>query len=245
MKRIAVAVVVATIFSGVFARELPEFLHVCKRDNPNLGECMKSSVENIRPYLIAGLPEYHMPSLEPLLLKELVAAPGTITLRLRNVHVYGASNFTVSRLKANIDRLRFVVELNFSNLFIKGDYDVNGKVILLSLKGSGPMTGNFTNCKGLVKLQAEKARGPDGESYLRMVDFKTKIAVAQGQLKLENLFGGDPVLGEAINMAINSNFDSFLKELQPSIESAISETFLKIANSILDQFTYDSLFPLS
>ena len=245
MKRIAVAVVVATIFSGVLARELPEFLHVCKRNNPNLGECMKSSVENIRPYLVAGLPEYNMPSLEPLILKEVVAAPGTIILRVKNIYVHGASNFTVSRLKANLDKLRFVVELDFPKLFIKGDYDVDGKVILLRLQGSGPITGTFTNCKGLVKLQAEIARGPDGENHLRVVDFKTKIAVAQGQLKLENLFGGDPILGEAINMAINSNFDSFLKELQPSIESAISDIFLKIANSILDQFTYDSLFPLS
>lgn len=141
--------------------------------------------------------------------------------------------------------MRFAVELSFAKLSIEGDYDVDGKVILLRLQGSGPMTGNFTNCRGLVKLQAQMTPGEDGKTYLKVVDFKTKISVGQGLLKLKNLFGGDPVLGEAINMAINSNFDSFIKELQPSIESAISDTFWTIANSILTQFTYDALFPVS
>ncbi|XP_076620692.1 circadian clock-controlled protein daywake [Colletes latitarsis] len=246
MKVLLTVSIVATIFATAFARDLPNFLHVCKRNDPNLSNCIKKSVENFKPYLINGLPEYNIPTLEPLLLDELEAEPGnTIKLRLRNVHVYGASNFTVSRLKANIDTLRFVVELNFSSLSIESDYDIDGKVILLRIKGSGPMTGNFTNCKGLVKLQAHVVQQDDGANYVEIVNFITKISVGKGHLLLKNLFGGDPLLGEAINVAINSNFDDFIKELQPSLESAISSTFLKIANSILGQFTYEMLFPLS
>ncbi|XP_043251476.1 circadian clock-controlled protein daywake [Colletes gigas] len=246
MKVLLTLSIVATIFAAAFARDLPSFLHVCKRNDPNLSNCIKKSVENFKPYLINGLPEYNIPTLEPLLLDELEAEPGnTIKLRLKNVHVYGASNFTVSRLKANTDTLRFVVELNFSSLSIESDYDIDGKVILLRIKGSGPMTGNFTNCKGLVKLQAHVVKRDDGANYVEIVNFITKISVGKGHLLLKNLFGGDPLLGEAINVAINSNFDDFIKELQPSLESAISSTFLKIANSILGQFTYEMLFPLS
>ncbi|XP_076238609.1 circadian clock-controlled protein daywake [Calliopsis andreniformis] len=247
MKRIALTcLIVATIFGAALGRDVPDFIQVCKRNDPNLSQCIKNSVENFRPHLVAGVPDYNIPSLEPLMLKELVSTSGgNIKLKLKNVLVHGASNFTVQRLKANVETLRFVVELGFSKLSIEGDYDVDGKVILLRLQGSGPMTGNFSDCKGLVKLQAERTQGADGQTYVRMVEFKTKISVGQGHLKLNNLFGGDPVLGDAINTAINSNFDSFIKELQPSIESAISDTFLKIANSVLTQFTYNSLFPLS
>lgn len=61
---------------------------------------MTDSVEYLRPYLVKGVPEYNIPSLEPLLLKELVAAEGTgIRISARDVHAYGASDFTVRRLK--------------------------------------------------------------------------------------------------------------------------------------------------
>nr|XP_033333424.1 circadian clock-controlled protein [Megalopta genalis] len=238
--------VLATIFATALARDLPEFLHVCKRSDPKLSDCIKASVENVKPYLVHGVPEYKLPSLEPLVLKELVSASGNnINLKLRNVNVYGASNFTVTKMRANIDALRFVIELDFASLSLEGEYDIDGKVILLRIHGSGPMSGNFTNCKGQVKLQAAMTKGEDGQNYVKIVDFKTRIAVGNGRLQLDNLFGGDPTLGEAVNVAINSNFDAFIKEIQPSIESAISDTFLKIANGILTQFTYETLFPLS
>lgn len=237
--------ILATVFTVAMARDLPDFLHICKRTDPQLGDCMKASVEKVKPYLLRGVPEYKLPSLEPLKLKELVSTSGnSIKLKLRNVDVYGASNFTVTKMRANIDTLRFVIELDLPHLSLDGDYDIDGKVILLRLQGSGPMYGNFTNCKGKVKLQATTAKGEDGQNYVKIVDFKTRIAVGSGHLKLNNLFGGDPALGEAVNLAINSNFDAFIKEIQPSLESAISDTFQQIANSILNQFTYETLFPL-
>lgn len=147
--------------------------------------------------------------------------------------------------RASLDTLSFVAELDISNLAIEGNYDVDGRIILLQIRGSGPMTGDFTNCKALVKMQMQMSKGNDGENYLKLADLKTRISVGGGKLKLQNLFGGDPVLGEAVNTAINSNFDSFLKEIKPSIESAISNTFTDIANSILQQFTYEMLFPES
>ncbi|XP_076644822.1 circadian clock-controlled protein daywake [Halictus rubicundus] len=238
--------ILAAVFTVAFARDLPEFLHVCKRNDPQLGDCIKASVENVKPYLLRGVPEYKLPSLEPLKLKELVSTSGNnLNLKLKNVDVYGASNFSVTKIRANIDTLRFVIELDLPNLALEGDYEIDGKVILLRLQGSGPVFGNFTNCKAKVKLQAATTKGKDGQNLVNIVDFKTRIAVGSGHLKLNNLFGGDPALGEAVNVAINSNFDAFIKEIQPSLESAISDTFLQIANSILTQFSYETLFPLS
>lgn len=85
----------------------------------------------------------------------------------------------------------------------------------------------------------------DGESYLKVAELKTKIFVQDGALHLQNLFGGDPVLGEAVNGAINGNFNGFVTEIKPAVESAISNTFIDISNSILQQFPYKILFPES
>lgn len=135
--------------------------------------------------------------------------------------------------------------MDFSNLVIKGEYDVDGQIILLRIHGNGPLNGLFHNCKAIVKMQMEMIKGKDDQNYIKIVDLQTKIFIGSGSLKLDNLFGGDPVLGDAINVAINSNFDSFMKEIIPVIETAISSTFIDISNSILLQFPYEILFPES
>lgn len=79
---------------------IAEFLHVCNRNDPDINKCISESVMHIRPYLVEGVPEYNIPSLEPLLLKELVASESQNGIRIsgNNVKAYGASDFTVGRM---------------------------------------------------------------------------------------------------------------------------------------------------
>ncbi|XP_015604906.1 circadian clock-controlled protein [Cephus cinctus] len=237
-------VAILSIAGAVTAVDLPEFLHVCKRKDPQVEACMTQSVEYLRPYLMKGVPECNIPALEPLLLKELVATEGTgIRITANDVHAYGASNFNVRRLKIDLNLLRFEVDVDLPHLFIDGQYQVDGRVLLLPIRGSGPMKGNFTGCTGAVKLQGEILKGDDGEEHLHFSDFRMKISIGKGNLLLENLFGGERTLGDIVNSAINSNFDAFIRELQPLIEKALSEAFLEIANNIVGPFTYQQLFP--
>ena len=148
--------------------------------------------------------------------------------------------------RANLETLTFIVDVDLPRLSISGNYDVNGRIILLYIRGNGPMQGNFTNSKAFVKIQMKEFKKEDGESYLKVAELKTKIAVVQdGALHLENLFGGDPVLSDAVNNAINSNFNSFVTEIKPTVENAISNAFTDIANGILQQFPFKTLFPES
>ncbi|KAK1120375.1 hypothetical protein K0M31_012356 [Melipona bicolor] len=246
MKTIVLIGLVLAISGVALARDLPEFIHVCKKNEPNLSECIKSSIINMKPQLKTGVPDYKIPSLEPLILKELVAtAGGNIKLKLTNVIIHGASDFSLTKLKANLETLTFVADLDLPRLSLKGNYDVNGRIILLHIRGNGPMEGNVTNSKGFVKIQMKEYKKEDGESYLKVAEIKTKIFVQDGALHLQNLFGGDPVLGEAVNNAINSNFNGFVTEIKPALESAISNAFTDIANGILQQVPFKTLFPES
>ncbi|XP_046743262.1 protein takeout-like [Diprion similis] len=239
---IALLLAVVTRASAV---DLPEYIHVCKRRDPNVENCISQSVEYLRPYLVKGVPEHNIPSLEPLLLKELVAAEGTgIRISARDVHAYGASDFTVRRLKIDLDKLRFEVDINLPHLYIDGMYEIAGRVLLLPISGSGPMRGNFTECTGAVRMQGELRKDKDGEDHLHYSDFRMKISIGKGNLRLENLFGGERALGDVVNAAINNNFDAFIRELKPLIEKALSDAFLEIANNIVDPFTYKQLFPV-
>lgn len=57
-------------------------------------------MEALRPYLKTGVPDHNIPSLEPLLLKELTASQGTgMKISVKNVKVFGASSFKIKKLK--------------------------------------------------------------------------------------------------------------------------------------------------
>ncbi|XP_058803118.1 circadian clock-controlled protein daywake [Phymastichus coffea] len=227
------------------ALELPDFIHVCRRNEPDIEACIRRSVEDLRPQLMSGVPEYNIPSLEPLLLKELVAAEGTGGLKItaRDVSAFGASNFIVQKLRIDLNTLRFALDILLPHLYIEGLYEIDGRVLLLPIRGNGPMTGNFTDATGSVKIQANLFKDAKGEEHVGLSEFRMRINIRKGSLKLDNLFGGDPTLGTVINNAINSNFDAFIKELQPLIEKALSSAFMDIGNSIVRPFTYDQLFP--
>lgn len=77
-----------------------EFLHICKAKDRNFEPCVVESIEYLKMYLRDGVPEYNIPSLEPLKLNLSMIDP-TKTLRVRasNLNVFGASDFYVKRLK--------------------------------------------------------------------------------------------------------------------------------------------------
>lgn len=79
------------------------FLQVCKKSDPNINACIFSSVNNLRPYLVAGIPEYDIPSLEPIDLGDLIVAGSQtgqgLYITANDIKAYGASNWTLKNLK--------------------------------------------------------------------------------------------------------------------------------------------------
>jgi hypothetical protein len=79
------------------------FIKVCRRSDPHLNDCIKNSVEHLRPLLAKGIPEFDIPSCEPLCIPEVVIdqGSGAVAVRstYRNVKVYGPSKFILRHVK--------------------------------------------------------------------------------------------------------------------------------------------------
>lgn len=71
-----------------------------------------------------------------------------------------------------------------------------------------------------------------------------KIAVQNGKIILDDLFGGEKILGDIVSQAINENFELFSQDLIPLIEKSLSRIFKTTSNKILERFTMSQLFPL-
>ncbi|GLV39161.1 uncharacterized protein CBL_06212 [Carabus blaptoides fortunei] len=241
MYRLLLTILCAVVFCA--STEVPEFIHLCKINDPEFIECIKKSAEALKPIFAKGAPDYNIPSLEPLIMDELISEQsGGLHITAKNVKAYGASNYFFKDLKIDMDSQRYDIDVELPNLGIEADYGVDGKVILVPIRGSGPMTANVTDILAKVVLIGEITE-IDGEKHLNFKTMTINVKVGGGSGKLYNLFNGDKVLGDIVNDTINKNFDAFLKELLPVIERSLASVFLKIANSIVSPYTFAQLFP--
>ena len=98
------------------------------------------------------------------------------------------------------------------------------------------------NNQARVKLLCEKY-AKDGKEYVRVKKLVVRIQIEKGRFDMKDLFRGDPVLSQAGNQFINENSRLFLDELTPGLERSLSDTFKATANEIMQQATFDEIFP--
>jgi len=243
----AIAVFCLATLCGAVNKPIPKYLHVCHKSDVHLTECMIKSIETLRPYLVRGIPELDIPSIDPINIGDLLVSESTqsngIRITAKNIKSYGSGAFRIRNLEVIEYGQLYNVEVFFPEMRVEGTYDVSGQVLLLPIKGTGQFVGNFTDCIGNARLQFARKQVGD-EAIAQIKKFTIKIKVGKGAIKLHNLFNGDQVLGEAINAVINQNFDVVSKDIIPLVEKALQRTLRRIATKITENFSYDEVFPL-
>ncbi|XP_055903734.1 protein takeout [Eupeodes corollae] len=248
-RQFLVLVLLLVVFDVYLAQspKIPDYIHICHRNDPKINECIRNTVHEMRPYLGDGIKELNVPPLEPLYIGDLNILDGGrngFTVKTKNLNIYGAANFEIKKLNA-LDQGRHIdFEMVLPRLHGEGTYDVSGQLLALPLKGNGRFSGNFTNFNAFVKLDFEVKTDSENVDRVGIKNLEVKIIMGKGRIRLYNLFNGDKTLGDIINETINQNFETFTMELIPPIERALEKKFLSIAGKIMETFTYDELFPV-
>ncbi|CAH1399267.1 unnamed protein product [Nezara viridula] len=235
-------VLLVAVHHGAYAK-IPEFIHVCNRNDPMIDQCILNSVESLKPLLLKGIPELDIPSLEPVRFPEIVIAK-TSSFRAvgTDVVISGASNYKITSFKSNIPKLTFFIGLHFPYIQVDANYDVNMRILALILRGNGPLQSNNTDINANAILKGHK-EVRNGKTYAKFDALELKLKWKNYNVKLENLFNGDRRLGEAVNAALNQNKKELLDAILPTLERVVSNTLLDITDKITKNFTFEELFP--
>lgn len=120
----------------------------CRKNDPNLNGCIRESIEKLRPNLSEGIPELLVPPCEPLTIPKINIKQNAGAIRMEseysNVSVSGLSNFTLRSVRVDTINNKFRINLWFPALKMTANYHIHGKLLLMSLAGNGPCTGNFS-----------------------------------------------------------------------------------------------------
>lgn len=103
-------------------------------------------MENIRPHLPNGIPDMHIPVLEPLHVMHAELDTGaTFKAIFDNIRIYGLTNYTVKNVNVDFAKNTLDLELLFPHVQALADYQLKGRLLILQLNGYGKSDGSY--CK--------------------------------------------------------------------------------------------------
>ncbi|KAF6204257.1 hypothetical protein GE061_002597 [Apolygus lucorum] len=235
-----------SVFISSTIAKIPSYIHVCKRNDPELDKCVLNSVEILKPKLVKGIPELDIPALEPLSLKDLVLQHGGRALKFSgtNYIIHGASNYEIDDLKLDLPNKVFQVQMRFPKIVLDADYEVAGKFLSFNLQGKGPVNVVAENIDGKAILKGKQLM-KNGKEYFILDSMDLKLNLKNYELKLSRGFFKDQAVTDAINVALHENKREIINLVRPRLEEVVKDVLLDTANKITNHFTYDELFPES
>lgn len=124
------------------------FIQICSQSDPKLSACIRKSILALRPHLSDGIPEINVPSLNPLLVPEfsvLQESGINVQATFKNITIYGATNFRLRSVRSDVKSDKFRIKIWFPELIMKGEYAIQGTMLMMPINGNGMAYGNF--CK--------------------------------------------------------------------------------------------------
>jgi hypothetical protein len=218
------------------------YITLCHRKDPNLGTCFQKAVEQIRPHMKDGIPELFIPPMSPLVLPQAGLDNGdNFKASFRNIEVYYVDEFRVDNLNVDLDNVIFDVAISFPRLRIKSQYNIDGKILILQLKGQGPADGNFTDVSGKLMVNGNIFT-KKGKEYIDVKNAKLDLNLGKPVFKFENLFRENRELNEQTNKIVNENVVEIIDELRPIIDQTVTEIVFGVITRIFNRFSMDDLF---
>ncbi|XP_060873063.1 circadian clock-controlled protein daywake-like [Metopolophium dirhodum] len=246
---IASIVLIAQQTQHTTAKRLPNFVHVCKRSDPQIEKCLLQTIESLRPELPNGIPKMQIPALEPMVIPMLVVNRNEDALKvkatIKDVQAWGGSKFVINNLKINFEKLNGEGTVLLPNLFVNCTYDIDGRLMVVPLQGQGIFRGNITNTKADVKASLEVLKDKKNREYFQVKDIRIKLKVgdANGKIIPQNINKNNDVLTETASTFYHQNRRVVLDIITPIAEEIAVEFSLQIANTILKTILYDEILP--
>uniref|UniRef100_A0A1A9UR58 Uncharacterized protein n=1 Tax=Glossina austeni TaxID=7395 RepID=A0A1A9UR58_GLOAU len=195
-----------------------------------------------------GNPLFKMPNLKLVKLDKLIVsksdskAPLQLNFQLFDIKITGLDKAKV--LSANgFEKDSEYHEVEFQVPFVKMNarYEINGKLLLLPVKGTGH--GVFTH-KGLHVILKHKIalQKRNGKNYIKTIKLWTPTKPENSTYEFGNLFDGNKVLADATNKVLTENSQNVWSAMGEEFSRGIAQVIEELVLPTLECLAYDDFF---
>lgn len=229
---------------------LADGIETCRRSDNNFNSCLSEAVLNALRILKDGNAALNMPSIDPYHIDYTEAthsggnANFNLKSSLKDIDVVGfVSSAKITRIATKFDKkFGIKAEVKTSNIGILGDYTMDGKILVLPIRGVGKVNVTLSDVKALIDIRGDYF-DKEGETYINVTSLKVKLTPKNARLFFENIFKGDPVLTDTINNFMNENWELVVNTILPDYEQRIGERFRGVANLLFHNVPMKFIFP--
>ncbi|XP_063223933.1 circadian clock-controlled protein daywake-like [Bacillus rossius redtenbacheri] len=248
MKTILKYVVGAAVLGCVAARtpfQLPGYLQPCRLSDT---ACLKTTMQEIIPRFSKGAPEFGLPPLDPMRIRELQVdyemgenIKGRIVVS--DSDTYGLSKLRIAdvRTSRNESHVSIEVDVKFPEVYIEGRYKSDGMMILIPVRGRGYFNNSMSDLAATWKMSGSFVQ-VDGDEFLRLDHFRMRPEVEDMKVFASGLFMGSPELNEAALVFANRYWRLIYEILLPFVEDGWDRIMTDTANKVFLRAPYDVLF---
>lgn len=222
---------------------LPAYIHACSKSAADFEACCIKSGNEALPSLLKGDKQFQIPNLLPLTFEKLDLNAGpNLKIALSDVELFGLDTVTLKDMKVDFEKHTAYLDLFAKFVSVIGTYQVDGKILILPIQGSGPINITIENSVFKYSLSFELVE-KDGVEYAIIQDNDSlDYKIGKAYFKLENLFNGNQQMGDNVNNFLNENEQDIIKELGGAIEAAITSVAKRVGGGILANIPYEELF---
>lgn len=239
-------VIGALTLEAASAQVLPDYIPQCKRRDPEYVKCILSAVEKVKPYLLKGIPQIKVPPYEPLEVPSLTVDRNLeaiqIKAKLNKMMVHGSSGFKIKNLKVDLNKYSAELSVTIPSIFVTGDYDVAGRLLLIPLGGKGFMEGNFSDistfAKGSAKIIKKK-----GIEFLQIDKLSSKIRIGGGKVNFVDKNPSTSLIADTAATFFNGNPRLVLDIISPIVDDTAAVVVSAYINKIFGTIPLSELIP--
>ncbi|XP_046977794.1 protein takeout-like isoform X1 [Vanessa cardui] len=200
---------VAYFIAGACAGKLPPFIKACSVSDPKLNQCIESAITVAGPKFAQGIPELGIKPLDPAELGRVVVNNPALKVILDDTVVTGLGGFRINSFKMNAEKGKSVLDFT-ANVTLKAHYDMDGKVLIVPIRGNGQAKIKITNLRIVIKYDFKTVDG-----HWTVTDHKDSYKMDRAQFKFTNLFNGNKELADTTIRFLNENWEIIMQEIAP------------------------------
>ncbi|XP_023295621.2 protein takeout-like [Lucilia cuprina] len=213
-------------------------------------ECVINNIMKIMKLYPHGYPDIGLPEISAITVNDVILSsskadsPIHLDLKFNTLTITGLDKQTILRAHGFNKNLTQTIELDFfaTELKIDGEYEMEGKLLVLPLNGKG--VGNIV-MKDLTSKYKIKINLENRNNKLYGVIDKLKLWVLEPKkiiINLQNVVNNNEVLSKTVNEVVNENWRDVWKELQSNTIKFVEDNFRRILNDILNTLPVDEFF---
>jgi len=225
--------------------KLPNGFMPCKLNDPALNDCIKNGLQIATPYLSEGIPSLGLLPTDPLRINTLEVSQGMgavqLKLLFKDLDILNLNSSVINTLSYDPKKYFIRVSLMVKKpVILESLYEARGKVLILPIVGNGTCKLTLENYKSVTNVQL-KPKVKNNDTYLDITNLSLKFTTSKLHMKFNNLFNGEKILGDNMNVFLNENWKELLDEMQPTFESALGTAFVAIIQQFFNKIPINKI----